>query len=76
MRVSRRADASWRLGLNHCIMLGSRLAGDLTEKRLRDRTRRWSSTQDRRREGVKPLGAGPSPQGRKHVYHFSQVNST
>ena len=24
----------------------------------------------------KPSGAGPSPQGRKHVYHFSQVNST
>ena len=37
MRVSRRADASWRLGLNQCIMLGSRVAGDLTERRLRYR---------------------------------------
>ena len=39
VRVSRRADASWRLGLNQCIMLGSGMAGDLTEKRLKDRTR-------------------------------------
>ena len=44
--------ASWRLGLNQCIMLGSRVVGDLTEKCLRDRTRRWSSTQDHRQEGV------------------------
>ena len=41
--MSRRADASWRLGLNQCIMLGSRMAGDLTEKRLRDRTRPLSA---------------------------------
>ena len=41
--------------------VGSRMAGDLTEKRLSDRTRRWYSSEYHRREGVNPPVSGGNP---------------